>query len=492
MNHIEISLERTLGPVDRNIFGLFKELRPMNRGIYQPDSRFADEDGFRSDVLEATRRLRISNIRCIGGNTVSGYRWRDGVGPKKDRPVRHDLAWDIIEHNQVGTNEMVGFCRKVNADPYLVVNCGDGDMREAADWVEYCNGTGDTTMVRLRQEHGFSEPHRVRYWGIGNEVDGPWQIGFKTPQEYARAYTEFAKVMKWTDPSISLIAAFVSSWGGDIVERGQLLLEQASDLVDYMAIHWYVGNPGGSADPPGRPGKREVDFATFMTLSELFEERLAACEGLIRAVRLDRGIRRPIPIAVDEWAIRRQPSRNVDLPQRLQDTLVVGMNFNALIRHAGAVKMANFSGLNRRLLLPGPDGLVLQASFHPFELYSRTCGQHALDVFWKGETFAGGEHTGLRTLDVSATLDERRKQLVVYAVNRSEKHPMETTVHLADGRFGGSARAFVVNGPSIESENTFERPNEVGVREASVEASGSSLAYSFEPHSVTALVCPVG
>ncbi len=464
----------------------------MNRGIYQPDSPLADDDGFRTDVLEATRRLKISNIRCIGGNTISGYRWMDGVGPKGERPVRHDIAWDIIEHNQVGTNEMIRFCRKVNAEPYFVVNCGDGDMREAGDWVEYCNGTGDSSLARLRRSHGFDDPHRVTYWGIGNEVDGPWQIGYKTPQEYARACTEFAKVMKMTDPAIKLVAAFVSSWRTEIVERGRLLLEQAGNLIDYMAIHWYVGSPGGIADPPGRPGQREVDFATFMTLSELFEERLAACEGLIRAARLDNDIKRPIPLALDEWAVRHQPSRNVDLPQRLEDALVTALNFNAVIRHAHSVKMADFSGLNRRLVMPGPEGMVLQTSFYPFEVYSRTCGQEALDVWWSGDTFAAGELAGVRTLDVSATLDSARKELVVYVVNRSATLAEDTTITLTDGRFRDKVTALVINGPNVESANTFERPREVETRESVLQASGSSLTCSLGPHSVTALICPLG
>ncbi len=229
-----------------------------------------------------------------------------------------------------------------------------------------------------------------------------------------------------------------------------------------------------------------------MTLSELFEERLAACEGLIRAARLDNDIKRPIPLALDEWAVRHQPSRNVDLPQRLEDALVVAMNFNAVIRHAHSVKMANFSGLNRRLVMPGPDGMVLQTSFYPFEVYSRTCGQEALDVRWSGDTFGAGEYAGVRVLDVSATLDRGRKELVVYVVNRSATLPEETTIALTDGRFRGNVSVQVVNGPGIESANTFESPREVETREALLKASGSSLTCSFEPHSVTALICPVG
>jgi len=194
---------------------------------------------------------------------------------------------------------------------------------------------------------------------------------------------------------------------------------------------------------------------------------------------------------------------NWESPERrqfyaLEDALVTAMNLNAFIRHTYSVRMANLTMIVSPMRIR-PDGLVLQTTFYPFELYRRTCGQQALDVFWSGETFAGTyqerhftrEYTGVRILDVTATLDESRKQLVVYVVNRSQKEAMETTISLADGQFAGSVQASVVNGPDIKAENTFEKPNQVGIRETTLEASGKSLTYSFEPHSVTALVCAV-
>ena len=261
---ISIDLDRIIGPIDRNIFGGFVEHlgRCVYGGIHDPGSPRSGPDGLRQDVLEAAKRLRYSNIRYPGGNFVSAYRWRDGVGPVEDRPARMEPAWNAVEPNTFGTNEFIGWCRQLGAEPYLVVNCGDGDMREARDWVEYCNGTLPTALVKLREAHGHAEPHRVRYWGIGNEVDGPWQVGHKTAEEYARAYLEFAKVMRWADPSIKLLASAVSLWGANEVERVQLLLEQAPDHIDYLSIHWYVGD-------------REHDFDTYMATSELIESRLA-------------------------------------------------------------------------------------------------------------------------------------------------------------------------------------------------------------------------
>ncbi len=483
-NRIHIDPERTLAPIDRNLFGGFAEHlgRCVYGGMYDPASPLADERGLRADVLAALRRLRMPLIRYPGGNFVSGYRWRDGVGPLEERPARYDMAWHTVESNHFGTNEFIHFCRQLGTEPYLVVNCGDGDLREARDWVEYCNGAQETALVRLRREHGFEQPHNVRYWGVGNEVDGHWQIGYKTPQEYARAFTEFGKVMKWTDPNIKLIAAALSDWNGDIVERGRLILEQAGDLVDYLALHWYVDNP-------------QNDFAAYMALSELFEERLSAYEGLIRAVCLDRKIRRPIAIAVDEWNTWHQEVRvegHDVVVYNLEDALVTGLHFNAFIRHARTVKMATIAQIVNTLapILTRPDGLVLQTIFYPFELYSRCCGDVALDAWWSGDTFSGGEYSGVRVLDVSATFDTPGRRLVLFVVNRSQQST-ETEIALAAGRFAGPGQAIVVNGPDIKAENTFDLPNRVGAREVTFEVGGGTFHYTFEPHSVTALLCPV-
>src|SRR5262245_29588551 len=196
-------------------------------------------------------------------------------------------------------------------------------MGEARDWVEYCNGTQDTALAKLRRQHGFDAPHKVKYWGIGNEVDGPWQIGYKTPEEYARAYLEFAKVMKWVDPSIKLIASITSNWKSDLIERAQLVVEQASNFIDYLSIHWYVGNAND-------------DFLGYMTVSEVFEQRISAYEGLLNILHMQEKIQKPIAIAVDEWNVwyRTHPEyvedlRRLEETYNLEDALVVAMHLNA-------------------------------------------------------------------------------------------------------------------------------------------------------------------
>ncbi|TVR85105.1 MAG: alpha-N-arabinofuranosidase [Trueperaceae bacterium] len=489
-NRVSIDPLRVIAPIDPNLFGGFAEHlgRCIYGGIYEPGSPMADADGVRTDVLAALRRLRISVVRYPGGNFVSGYRWRDGVGPEEERKARMELAWHDVEPNTFGTNEFVAFCRKLGAEPYLAVNAGDGDMREARDWVEYCNGTKDTALVKLRKRHGFEAPHVVRYWGIGNEVDGPWQIGFKTPEEYARTYTEFAKVMKWTDPSIELLAAGVSLWDRHWVERVQLLMEHAPTLIDYMAIHWYVGNSR-------ERGYRDDDFASYMAISEKLEDMLSGTRGILRAMRSALKLERDIPIAVDEWNVWYRVFNEGKLEETydLADALVVAMHFNAFFRHAASVKMANIAQIVNVIapIMTTPEGLVLQATFHPFELYASTAGDTALDVFWDGATFSTPEFDALRVLDVSATVDRARKQLAVYLVNRSLEETQSTTIELQRGHFADAGELHVINGPHVEAANTFETPHEVGVRTQSVSAGGRTLTLDLEPHSVTALVIGV-
>lgn len=487
MNQIRVDLDRAFASIDRNIFGGFAEhlSRCIYGGIYEPGSPLADKDGIRMDVFDALCRLRMPIMRYPGGNFTSGYRWQDGIGPVDQRPARAELAWNSVETNRFGTNEFVQFCRKLGTEPYLVVNCGDGDMREARDWVEYCNGTQETALVKMRRQHGFDAPHQVKYWGIGNEVDGHWQIGAKTPEEYARAYLEFAKVMKWVDPTIKLTAAATSDWSGDIVSRVGLLVEQAGKLIDYLGIHWYVGNLTGN-------------FANYMAVSELIEDRLNAYEGLIRMLCLQHKLPRPIAISVDEWNVwyRKRSeagdfSNTLEEIYNLEDALVVAIQMNAFIRHAATVRMANLAQIVNVIapIFTSPTGLFLQPTFYPFELYSNTCGTTALDVHWYGDTFSTDSYTGVRTLDVAATLHEERKQLTLYVVNRSETQAIETAISLVDSAcFTGPVQAYVVNGPHIKAENSFDHPDTVGVSKVDLSAERKDFVYTFEPHSVTVLV----
>jgi alpha-N-arabinofuranosidase len=253
-----------------------------------------------------------------------------------------------------------------------------------------------------------------------------------------------------------------------------------------MAVHWYVGN-------------REDDFAQYMTLSEVFEDRLSAYEGLIRALRLANRLTNPIGIAVDEWNVWYRaiaaPRQHDQLEEiyNLEDALVVAMHLNAFIRHAASVKMANIAQIVNVIapVFTAPEGLFLQTTFYPFELYSQQCGATALDVWWEGETFAAGDYSGVRTLDVAATLDADQKRVTIFAVNRSETQAQEATISLDGGQFAGSGQISVINGATVKTANSFQTPEAVATRTATLAAEGCTLTLSLEPHSVTALAIGV-
>ena len=486
MNQIKIDPARQIGSINPHIFGGFAEHlgRHIYGGMYEPGSPLADEKGFRKDVLAAVRRLKMPVIRYPGGNFVSGYRWRDGIGPKAERPARVELAWQDIESNHFGTDEFVSWCRALGTEPYLVVNAGDGDMREARDWVEYCNSATDSALANLRRANGYDAPHNVKYWGIGNEVDGEWQIGHKKPDEYARTYKEFAKVMRLVDPSIKLLASVTSNWGSPFIEQTQLLFEEAGELLDYLAIHWYVGNV-------------DDDFHSYMAASELIDERISAFEGLIAAMRLQTGVEQPVAIAVDEWNVwyrargkTKEERQNLEERYNLEDALVVAMHFNAFIRHCRSVQMANIAQIVNVIapIFTNKEGLFLQTIYHPFAMYAQGCGDIALDIFWTGDTFSAGEHSGLRTLDVSATIDASGKKLSLFVINRSLTETLETTISLADASFAGEVAVSVCDGPDIKAENSFEQPEQVTVTNSKDQARGSKFVYAFPPHSVTSLI----
>jgi alpha-N-arabinofuranosidase len=245
LNTIYLNSKFKVGEVDPRIFGGFLEHmgRAVYEGIYEPSSPHADGDGLRTDVLEALQRLDMTIMRYPGGNFVSGYHWRDGVGPKSERPRVRELAWKSIETNQFGTEEFIGLCRKMGWAPMITVNLGTGTPEEARDWVEYCNSPVGTRNSDLRASNGGGEPHSVELWCLGNEMDGPWQMGHVPASEYALRARQAAKMMGIVDPSVELVAC--GSSGPQMAtypEWDREVLEVLRDSADYVSLHRYVGN----------------------------------------------------------------------------------------------------------------------------------------------------------------------------------------------------------------------------------------------------------
>ena len=288
---IKVDLERTIGEIDPKIYGNFIEHlgRCIYGGVFDFGSPLADADGVRSDVLKASQNLKVSILRWPGGNFVSGYHWMDGIGNPDARPRRIDLAWGAVESNRVGTDEFLRYCRKLGAEPYICVNMGTGTWDEARNWVEYCNRDSGTYYADLRRQNGQRTPYKVKYWALGNEMDGSWQMGHKSAEDYGKFALEAAKLMKWIDPEIKLVACGSSAFGRDWTTWDRTVLDYLKDHADYIALHTYVGN-------------RENDYYRFMTSTIDVENRITIVEGLIREALGKTRRKSPIFIAFDENA----------------------------------------------------------------------------------------------------------------------------------------------------------------------------------------------
>src|SRR6187431_3208175 len=435
---IGIDTRRRLGPVDRRIFGQFIEHlgRCIYGGIYDEGSNLSDERGFRRDVMEAARPLRFPVLRWPGGNFVSGYHWLDGVGPKKERPRRSDLAWYAEESNRFGTNEFIEYCRAMGAEPIICVNMGSGTMDEAQAWVEYCNGTGNTSWANLRRAHGHPEPHRVRYWGLGNEMYGGWQIGNLEARDYVKKARAFAMVMKRTDPSIQLIGCGQNGWS----EWDEVVLDGLAELVDFHSIHLYTGHPD--------------HYVTVMQSHEA-ERAVRICTALIERVRRRKQIAHPIHIAFDEWNVwwrtRSHEDRVGGVEERytLTDALAVATYLNGFLRHCRSVRMANFAQLVNAIapIFTSRRGLFLQTIYHPLRLYAEHTLDVALDVTVDGaqyalapgqESDAGGgrvHHVAdlgpFSLIDAAASVDEGGRALSIALVNRDRDRDLPASIEIA-------------------------------------------------------------
>jgi alpha-N-arabinofuranosidase len=477
---LKIDPERRLGTIDPNLYGSFVEHlgRCIYGGLYDEGSQLSDADGIRKDVLGAARRLRVTQLRWPGGNFVSGYHWQEGIGPKDSRPVRYDLAWFEKESNRFGTDEFTSFCRKIGSEPYFCVNVGNGTLDEAMHWVEYCNHGGGTYFSDLRRKNGHSEPYRVKYWGVGNEIYGEWQIGHKNAQDYAKAGVEFAKVMKWMDPEIKLIAC-----GNGDPAWDRPVLESMVKYVDYISAHHYTVTDD-LKDYYEIVGSVAQMEATIKTAA-------ATAESTSAAIRKSP----PVAIAFDEWNIlnnwsdggKRDDVHKFEIDYNLRDAIWVASALNALQRNCRSVRMANFAQLVNVIapMVATPSGLLLRTTYYPLELYANRSGNIALDVLNLSPRFDTRNFGSQSFLDVSATFDEVKNRVFLAVVNRHKEGDIEGTVELQGVRARPGGRAFIITGPNPDSINTFGHPHVVDTREVKFTASGGKWAYLFQRHSIT-------
>ncbi|GHO49270.1 alpha-N-arabinofuranosidase [Ktedonospora formicarum] len=488
MSKIKIDLERKIGNVDRRIYSGFIEHlgRCIYGGIYEENSPLSDEHGFRKDVMDAVRPLRMPLLRWPGGNFVSGYHWTDGIGPKEERPRRIELAWHTEESNRFGIDEFIEYCRTIGTEPYICVNMGTGTLDEAQAWVEYCNGTGNTYWANLRRQNGHEEPYNVVYWGLGNEMYGRWQIGMLSAEDYVKKAIEFAKVMQWTDPNIQFISCGLNGWS----DWDRIVLEGLASFVRYHSIHIYTGSE---------------DYYSNVFSAHQAERALRNSQAMIDIVRYEQNIEHPIHIAYDEWNIwyrMREADTRLEEKYSLADALAVASYLNSFIRHCNTVKIANLAQLVNVIapIFTNEQGLFLQTIYHPLRLFSEHMLETALDVFVDSETYTlspeqevspwphrVGDLGPFKMLDVTVTCDTSERELAIAVVNRDRDHAHTATIQLTDPATLTGVVAYEVNGKSPEVINSFEQPHAVNVQEHRLDLEGQNINYTFAPHSFTLL-----
>jgi alpha-N-arabinofuranosidase len=465
----------TVGTADPRLFGSFVEHlgRCVYTGIYEPGHPAAGADGFRGDVLALVRELGVTVVRYPGGNFVSGYRWEDGVGP--DRPARLDPAWRSIEPNTFGLNDFMAWCHAAGTAPMMAVNLGTRGVQEACDLLEYANHPGGTRLSDLRAAHGAATPHGIRMWCLGNEMDGPWQTGFKTAQEYGRLAAQTARAMRTIDPDLELTVC--GSSGRDMPTFGDwesTVLEHTYDSVDHVSLHAYYEQHG-------------ADAASFLASGHAMEEQIAAVVATCDAVRARLRARRRMTLSFDEWNVwylTRWQERERDRAARAEwghaprlledhysvtDAVVVGDLLIALLRNCDRVRIACLAQLVNVIapIVTEPGGRAWrQTTFHPFAQASRYGRGEVLRIEPAAPALETARHGAVPALHAVAVRGDDGAT-TLFAVNRS---PADSLDLVADVRaLGGCAVAehTVLADADPDARNTADSPDRVRPRAGS-------------------------
>ena len=473
---IKIDLDRKIGEVDPNIYGGFLEpIRTVVYGtIYDPKSPLADTNGFRKDFIQLAKDLNISVVRWPGGNFVSGYNWEDGIGPKDQRPARLDLAWHEVESNQMGTDEYVELCRLIGAENFICINAGLGTLDDARHWIEYCNYEKGTYYSDLRRKYGHEKPFNVKYWALGNEIDGPWQMGQKNVEDYCKFAFEAAKDMQWVDRNAKFIACGGSNYRNtnDWIGWNDYVLQHLAGRIDYLSVHRYVREALNG----------DNSFAGMMSLGLDLDQKIDIVKALIKKAMAQTGATRPIYISFDEWS----PGAGGGGGSTLTGSLLLAQHLNAFIRHADVVKMANITMLSS-LIGNSPEGDFKNPLYQSFSLYSHNSRGTSLDAYVSCEKYSNKIFADIPYLDVTAVLNDSAKTLIVNVVNRNETKAMDSDIILQSGDFTGSATIKQINAESVTATNTRSQEN-VAVTSKDIQFQGSKINYSFPAHSFTQML----
>ena len=494
---------RASGAFDRRLLGSFLEHlgRAIYTGVYQPESTLADGRGFRTDVVREIKALGVPIVRYPGGNFVSGYNWLDGVGPKAQRPTVLDRAWNSLETNQFGTNDFIDWCRLVGTEPLLGMNFGTGTAETAVAYVEYCNLERGTKWSDLRRSHGYEQPHNVRYWCLGNEMDGPWQIGQMQAREYGRKARDVAKQMRVIDSGVQLIACGSSGTGmPTYLVWDREVLEECYDQVDGISLHAYYGNTRALT---GNGTARYL--AMNLDMDRQIREIAAVCD-YVQAIR--RSSKR-LWLSFDEWNVwyrarsgpatdgrRAAAPRLLEEVYNLEDALLVGGFVNTLLRNAGRVRVGCLAQLVNVIapLVTSDAGVLRQSIYYPYAWALQYARGQVLDLRVESQTYpiaaAGLQADFARNeqvpyVDVVATHDPQNGQACVLMLNRDLDGERELQLEWRDATPTRVLACETLTGPDLQAFNTFEQPRRVGPQRLDAPAPGARMTFRLPARSYT-------
>jgi alpha-N-arabinofuranosidase len=434
-----ISRDFKIAQIDKRIYGNFVEHlgRCVYGGIYQPGHSSADGNGFRKDVIELVNELQVPIVRYPGGNFVSNYYWEDGVGPVSERPKRLDLAWRTTEPNEFGTDEFVKWCRLANTEPMMAINLGTRGITEARNYIEYCNHVSNSKFSDMRIKHGYKKPHDIKVWCLGNEMDGPWQIGHKTAYEYGRLASETAKAMRQVDPSIELVACGSSSAAMPTFPAWEAeILDLMYNDVDYISLHTYYGN-------------RDSDSQNFLARSMDMDHFIKTVASTCDYIKAKKRSKKTLMLSFDEWNVwyhsnqtddDKMKNRPWDVAPRLlednytfEDALVVGLMLMTLVKNTDRVKMACMAQLVNVIapIFTEENGKAWrQTIFYPLMHVSKYGRGVALTPVLSSTKHDTKDFTDVNDVESIAVWNEEQSELTVFAVNRdlNEVIPLECDI----------------------------------------------------------------
>jgi alpha-N-arabinofuranosidase len=467
---VYLDSRRTVAPLDRNLFGSFLEHlgRAIYEGIYDPGSKLSDSNGLRKDVVDEIRQLGVPIVRYPGGNFVSGYNWLDGVGPKQDRPRVLDKAWNAINSNQFGTNEFMMWCKAVGTEPLMGLNLGTGTPEEAAALVEYCNVEKGTKWSDLRRKHGFAEPYKVKRWCLGNEMDGPWQIGHMTATEYGLKAQDAARQMHYVDPSLQLIACGSSGpFMPTYLEWDREVLEQCYDYVDGLSLHRYFGN---TAEDTGG------DSAKFLAMNLSMERQIAETVAVCDLVRGHKRSPKKLWLSFDEWNVwyrarsgdavnghEQEAAHLLEEVYNLEDALLVGGLINSLIRNADRVKLACLAQLINVIapIMTNSNGMLRQTIYYPYSWALQFARGSVLNLLVDSPGYEVSGMGQIPYLDVAGTRDPDSGKVALFILNRdlSKAHAVE--INWQDQAPARALSSVLLTGDDLKAFNSFDAPQRV-------------------------------